>query len=606
MINNEDFDQIGDKSNAYCNSFVGYLNSMQRSGGSNENALAEFQSCNENFSKIYVAHPLSKIIYDELINPKGCHVILTGHAGDGKSTIALEVYKKFKGFSESPLDQPMKPREDINNISILKDLSERDKRDDMKLVDGIISNQQKFLLVSNTGALMDLVKSNSDKFQANKFSLESDVLKAISSNTGEEKLNIGQVKFRVFNLARLDNLSLAREIFKKMIMPQNWDICKNLSCEKNCPIKFNVDVIIRNQELILDRIFMAYRRMHEYGTRLTIRQYTEHLAYMITSGLEESDIKKVNQDGKKFDFRANLFLNRFFGDDGIRHDNNALKMKSVQEIKKQEFGQRPNTTWDHKLWMNDNENQITLGINELNIEFEKFRKLGSGFIQHAGMNPNQARLQVRRMLYFLYNFEDKDRNFLGQYLNSPTILMWQNWQQPSFTFGFNEKKMLEQKIFHVIQEHFTGIRLPEGSSQQDQRLFVTLSRRRNEVRQSAQIVLAQVAWSDATDLQLPKLKNIAGEIRCDLVLKGKNKIDGIDLDLRIPFLDYVILRHFGELGEVIHASYIERLDSYKAKFQESAKEKNEDGIMLVRLRTDNTFKRQYYSINNKKLEVTNV
>jgi len=69
------------------NPFIGYLNSLQRSGGSNENALAESQACNTQFASIHVAHPLADIIYEELRAPNGRHVILTGHAGDGKSPL---------------------------------------------------------------------------------------------------------------------------------------------------------------------------------------------------------------------------------------------------------------------------------------------------------------------------------------------------------------------------------------------------------------------------------------------------------------------------------------------------------------------------------------
>ena len=88
----------------YSNTFVGYLNSLQRSSGGNENALAESQACNPLFAHIHVSHPLTTTILTELNSASGKHVILTGHAGDGKSTIALEV---FKYLSEIPADQPL-------------------------------------------------------------------------------------------------------------------------------------------------------------------------------------------------------------------------------------------------------------------------------------------------------------------------------------------------------------------------------------------------------------------------------------------------------------------------------------------------------------------
>lgn len=593
------------ESTCYSNGFVGYLNSLHRSGAGNENALAEFQSCNENFHRIHVLHPLVNIILKELTNSDRNHVVLTGHAGDGKSTIALDVFKMLKGIPvEDHLENPPKLREDIDQVSIIKDLSERNKSQDPDLINEIIFSERRFLLVSNTGTLMDLVKNNSELLAKDRVTLESDVLESINSFDGKGQLKFHDRQITVFNLAKLDNLDLAIDIFKRMLLQENWGICSNLSCKNYCPIKFNVDLINQNQDLVLDRIFLTYRRMYEYGTRFTIRQFTEHLSYLITSGIEEPDVHRYRGLGPEVKYRS-LFFNRFFGDDGIYSDPEANQIRNLREIKKQEFGHNSDRSWEHLLWLNQDKDELKVGNAEINSHFQVLRQIGSGAIRSSSLSPSHARLQVRRMLFFLYRFNNTDLSFITKFLNSPSILMWQGWQKKGFTFTLNEKKNLEQKIFHVIQEHFSGIRLPEGSNNQDQRLYVTLGRRRNEIRQSAQIALAQVDWGDSTELLLKERNTVSGGIRYDLVLVGRNQIKGVDLCLQVPFLDYVISRHFGELGEVLQVSYIERLDSYKSQFQSKAHDNDENRIVLVRLKTDNTFKRLYYSIVHNKLEVTN-
>jgi hypothetical protein len=587
------------------NPFVSYLNSLQRSGGGNENALAESQACNVQFASIHVTHPLADIIYEELNSPDGRHVILTGHAGDGKSTLALAVYKRFSGLaSDAPLASPPQAREDAGSISIIKDLSERDKNHDQALIAELARKERRFLLVSNTGTLLDLIKHHPEQFEGDPVTLESSVLTAISAESGEAFLTLGSVEFRVFNLARIDNLGLARKIFEKMLAPERWAACAARSCRTTCPIHINVDLIQRNQTRVLDRIFLAYRRMYEYGTRLTMRQFTEHLAYMLTSGLDEADIQTLQQKSPRPLIAEYLFFNRFFGDNGTQVP--AMEMKAVQEISEQGFGERPCPGWEHRLWLRSGNTALSLGIETLDAEFEKMRRHGSRAAQVEGMTPDQARGQVRRMLYFLYDFKPEESNYLGQYLNSPTLLDWRAWQKPGVQLGFNEKTTLEKKIYHVLQEHFTGVRLPEGSAQNDRRLYVTLSRRRSEVRQSAQVVLAQVDWSTSTALKLVMAESASGEIRQDLVLCGKDRIDGINLSLKVPFLDYVMMRHFGELGEVLEASYIERLDRFKAQVHERATAAEDDRIMLVRLKTDHTFRRQHFSVNGGRLEVTDV
>lgn len=591
----------------YLNPFVGYLNSLQRSGGSNENALAESQACNAHFASIHVDHPLADIIYEELRRPNGCHVILTGHAGDGKSTLALEIYKRLSGFiSDAPLEYPPRIREDVDSISIIKDLSERDKNEDSALLYELGGNERRFLLVSNTGTLLDLIKHHPEHFGGDHVSLESQVLDAISTESGEAVLSLGSTKFRVFNLALMDNLGLARQIFAKMLSPDRWMACGECVYSTTCPIHINVGLLQRYQSRLLERIFLAYRRMYEYGTRLTIRQFTEHLSYLVTAGLEENDIKALHQKSPRPLITEHLFFNRFFGDNGCDPDASAREMKAVQEVGRQGFGERPSPHWEHRLWLRSYGSSIKLGIKVLDEEFEKLRRYGSREIVSGTITPGHAREQVRRMLFFMYGFNTEERNYLGQYLNSPTLLDWLAWQNSRSQLGFNEKTILERKIYHVLQEHFTGVRLPEGSTQNDRRLYVTLSRRRSEVRQSAQVVLAQVDWSTSTALKLLVSESAAGDQRQDLVLCGKDRINGVKLPLKVPFLDYVMMRHFGELGEVLDASYLERLDRFKAQVLELALPEDDNRIMLVRLRTDHTFRRQHFSVNNGCLEVTDV
>ena len=599
-----------DSENGPSNPFVGYLNSLQRLNASNDNALAESQACNSSFAHIHVPHPLSQTILVELRNAEGRHVILTGHAGDGKSTIALEIYKQLVGIpSSEPLPQPLAPREDLPGvgITIMKDLSERRKEEDPVLVRELLRNERRFLLVSNTGTLLDLLRNQAAIFSTSEVQLESDVLCAIGAERGESDLVLGVARFLVVNLARMDNLELALKIFARMIAPERWTKCYDFVCRANCPILLNVDLINNRRDMIFDRISLAYRRMYEYGTRLTLRQITEHLAYLVTSGLEESDIAEMrekHQTPLKAEF---MFFNRFFGDNGKEDHPAALQMRAVSEIRKQGFGERPCPIWERKLWLKLRVRNFRLGVEDCDAEFDLLQEHGSGpgNDNKPGLTPDQAREQVRRMLYFLYDFPKEEPSYLIQFLNSPTILRWQEWQKPGARLEMTERNVLEDRIYHVLQEHFTGVRLPERATGHDRRLYITLSRGRSEIRQSAQVVLAQIDWSNETALELIRRQDAAGGGRTDLELQGRGRIHGANLVLTLPFLDYVVMRHFGEVGEILQAAYVERLERFKTKVQQRARETRSD-MMLVRLKTDHTFRRQQYTVHDGVLEVNDV
>ncbi len=587
------------------NPFVAYLNSMQRLSGGNSNALAEFQSRSPYFASIHVPHPLVDTITAELSREGGRTVILAGHAGDGKSTIALDVYRRFTGRDDgAPLPRDPAHREDLDGgVTILKDLSEREKGQDAELWNEISANARRFLVVSNTGALLEFLKGQAERCGVEAFEMESRVLTALDSETGDAELTLGSLRLLVFNLARVDNLAVARLIFERMIARDRWTVCEGRPCQENCPIWRNVELLQNHRETILDRLFLAYRRMHEYGTRLTLRQLTEHLAYLVTSGIEEADIQQMQARGERQLKARYMFFNRFFGDDGRKDDIPALHMRAVQEVRRQGFGGRPCPTWERKLWLKLRGANFRLNVPECDVEFDRLREHGSGggYDSSRGLLPDEAREQIRRMLYFLYDFEAGDRTFLQHYLNSAMLLQWRHWQSGA-RLDVPEKSTLEQRIFHVLQEHFTGVRLPEGTHSQDRRLYVTLSRR-GDIRQSAQVVVADVDWGRETTLELVTSKDVAGGERVDLTLRGRRRLDGTELRLTLPFLDYMLMRHFGELGETLQAAYVERLDRFKTSVQELAKE--DDGhALLVRLRVDHTFRRQSYAVNDGKLEVS--
>ena len=160
-----------------------------------------------------------------------------------------------------------------------------------------------------------------------------------------------------------------------------------------------------------------------------------------------------------------------------------------------------------------------------------------------------------------------------------------------------------ERVFHVLQEQFAGVRLPELRHSEQNHLYITLSRRRDDIRQSAQVVVAKVDFG--SEFRLVLLTRESPELRRDLVLVGQGRLAGIDLPLSLPFLDYVLARQKGEMGESLQAAYAERIERLKADLIRRCPESDEDTMLLVRLRADHTFLRQSLTVNDGTLEVSN-
>jgi hypothetical protein len=123
------------------------------------------------------------------------------------------------------------------------------------------------------------------------------------------------------------------------------------------------------------------------------------------------------------------------------------------------------------------------------------------------------------------------------------------------------------------------------------------------VRQSAQVVLARYPEDDFC-IALRTTVSSAGGIRRDLNLEGPQTSGNLNLSLSLPFLDYVMLRNRGEIGKALQASYVDRLERFKGQLIRHATGRRMDDIMLVRLRTNHTFRRQIFAVRNGRLEVT--
>jgi len=204
----------------------------------------------------------------------------------------------------------------------------------------------------------------------------------------------------------------------------------------------------------------------------------------------------------------------------------------------------------------------------------------------------------------LHRFDEgEDHLYLRGFLNSAMILDFHRWQADShLNFSLQEQSQLRHKILHVLREHFTGIRLPEETTSQSY-LYITLSRRAGEVRQSAQVVLARIP-EDSFRLQFLTNRDTVGNIAQQLAMKCEIGEASPELHLGLPFLDYVMMRNQGEIGQDLQVSYMDRLERFRSQITKAAAKQPGDGMMLVRLRTDFTFRKQVITVRKGKLEVT--
>ena len=565
------------------NPFVAYLNTLQGIDANNKGSLAESQARNPLFKELRVPHPLAKEIFDELTREDGGNVILTGHAGDGKSTLALEVIRALRNLSpDDPLQEGLKKREIISYagtaISVVKDLSECTE-ERATLVEDLFrqGSTERFLIVSNTGPILDLFRNNRNRTGEDVGTIEDRLLEAMDSDTRRQFV-FGSVSFSIHNLARQNNLHLGMKLLEKMVHSPQWNCCQDCPTSERCPLLANRNLLERHFSLASRRIEMLYFRAYAYGERLTMRQMSAHFSFILTGGATCRKMATLVASGAAIQNERHFFINLFWGDNGERDIPQAVRqLHAVAVMREQHFNSHYSPREERQFW--NFGGGTPLAATDAALAELETRLRGGKKASLADQSAALMRRQYRRFVFFLgtpsIKEDDGFSEFLLAFLDSPRFLDIQEWHDNPKSF---KPKSLFLQIYSVLQEEFSGMRPPEGTGKTGT-LYITLNRRGSDVRQSVQLVLSKFEFNENFEVKL---------IDGTPILCGIGRLDGIRLELSLPFLDYLTAQNKGELGRGLQRSYRDRLEDLKARILATIHSGDAQGLVLLRRQMDGT------------------
>ncbi|MBQ6338418.1 MAG: hypothetical protein IJI36_04660 [Kiritimatiellae bacterium] len=585
----------------HCNPFVSYLNSLQNTDANSDGAMAESQVKNPQFSEIFVPHPLAERLCASLLAEDGGHVILTGHAGDGKSILAHEVVKKLRGDASASAGDGFPRRIEVEHggllVVIVKDMSEWTTAENDALIDELIGadvRHKRFLLVSNTGRLLPFFCDRCNRVGAtcSRAAIEDALLTAFDASQ-EKRFSFGPAKFSVWNLARQDNVGLGMQMFKRMIDAEKWNDCSHCEHAEKCPLLDNRNILLRHFDMVSKRIEWLYRRAYSYGGRLTMRQLGAHFAYSITGGRSCADICRAMESGRRIRQELFLFSNLFWGDDGERDDPRAVQqLKAVALMREQDFNTCYSPAQEREFWGKGegflSRTDACLSEMELRLLKTETVREDSDLRKAVELREARRRRNYRRMVYFLgtprpdFCMDGTFRKFQSAFLNSPTLLDVLSWKADESRF---RPHALMMPLFRVLQEEFCGIRPREGASDMGP-LYITLNRRSYGTRQSVQLVMAKCDFRRCFSIVLAPENPVA------LLLKGENELVGIDMEIPVPFLDYIYERSTGVLGRGLQCSYRNRIEVLKSeilRILHGSASRDSSTLALLQRKADGSF-----------------
>ena len=539
--------------------YIMYLNSLHNYNAQNQNAYGEKNVTSPFFNDVMVKVGLCNFIYERLNSNQPHIIILTGHAGDGKTSIMYQVLKDLG------LDFDVK--EKISDISLpsgkecrcIKDFSELADEEKTSILSDVMEfpKQDKFVfMVANTGPLINTfgeLFDNDDEKERAKIKL----IDAMDNNTGSINDIMGN-KITVINVATVDNTYFATEFLDKLLQDKLWNKCEQCGKKEYCHIYRNKELILKNKKQVFYFLNMHYVWMTEHGKRLTIRSMTEQLAYMITGGTNCEEV--VHEEPYKY-----LFSNLFFGYIGTKENNKALSILAVKEAQK--------CMYDNKRLRSD---ELLLVNREYSVLFGKeiTEILKNAEIKNAYVT---GWAEFLRRTYMFTNIVTDENVIEGDYEDIFSK------QFRRFLALRNGETTPAKSDANLICDALSMIYI--GTTNNDQQIPLTLSRE-SGIAQNVQLITGTLSTRYIKVIQDKTKDSMFNKGRERYVLKLEVNKNVLECELSLQLLDYFEELKNGIISTNIDPQLSHGVESLKAELSKEMDDSEDDSFEMIILRNN--------------------
>lgn len=539
--------------------YILYLNSLHNYNAQNQNAYGEKNVESPFFNDIVVKVGLCDFIYERLSGNQPHIIILTGHAGDGKTSTMYQVIKELGivfNTTQKISDVTLPTGKICRCIKDFSELADEEKIDVLRDVVEL-PNQDKFVfMVANTGPLIntygELFESDEDKERA-----RIALIDAMDKNTGRIN-NIMGHKICVINVATVDNTYFATEFLDKLIQEKLWSKCQ--SCEKKeyCHILKNRNLIVKNKKHVFEFINMHYVWLTEHGKRLTIRSMTEQLAYMITGGENCQEI--VKKEEYKY-----LFSNLFFGYIGTVANPKAMSIVAVYEAQECNYDLRRLRSDESLVVNRDFDELFGKEVSEILKDAEKKNAYVKGWTEF-----------LRRTYMFLNIITDE--KILSN--DSEDIFSKQFKRYLELRNGETTPSKLDANL---ISDALSMVYI--GTTNNEQQIPLTLSRE-SGITQNVQLITGTILTRQLKVVQEVTKDSLFNKNRKRNVLKLEINKQILDCELSLPMLDYFEELKNGVIATNIDPQLSHGVESLKAQLSKEMDDVDDDTIEIIILKNN--------------------
>lgn len=545
--------------------YIDYLNSLNSYNAKNKNAYSEKNIENDFYGKTAVEVGISRYISSVIKTSEPQVIILSGQAGDGKTSIMYQVINQLdSNYKISTNKNIFEINVNGKSCTFIKDFSELSNSEKVEQLKEVLSypTQNKFaFIVANTGPLINtfgLLFPEEKRENA-----KMDLIESIKNSNGKQK-KIVNYSIAVINMASIDNSYFAPKYLDKIIESSLWNKCDSCDKKEYCPILRNKKLISQNPNSVKKFLENHYIWLSEHGSRLTVRSITEQISYMITGGLSCTSIKRINN--YKY-----LYPNLFFGLLGFQKDSKALKMNAIKETASNEYYLKKMRIDEQLIVKACYENLFSTewvsiiknieGSVDLKSDLDKERDLFYSFLRRVYLFQNNSS-------------EEQQQNDLEDIFskNFSTYLYHRKNKA-------NIPSKVKKPILNALSMIYTGTKMGTGN-----KVPITLNKK-SGVLQTVQFV---TGYLDTEDFDIEKVKSNDGLInQTDDIyyFYPTIKEERLNIRLTLPLLDYFDNLQKGIIETDIDPLLSHGIESLKAQISaklERKKNSNQFELLVIK------------------------
>lgn len=553
------------------NQFVRYLNGLHNYKAQNQNSYGEKNIESPYYKDTLVKTDVVEHIITKLTElPEPYILILTGHAGDGKTSIMYQVLSELNVKIDTKMTDWEITLPNNKVCYCIKDFSELSDDKKIEIMRKVVTypEQGKYVfMVANTGPL---INTFGKLFDASKNeSAKMKLIEAMSDNKGEITY-IEDYPILVINVAGIDNTDFPKKFVEKIINKKLWsccDVCKNQGI---CHIYLNRKLIIDNKSRVQDFISKYYIWISEYGYRLTIRSMTEQIAFMFTGGCDCKDI-----DGSIAKY-SKMFPDLFFGYDGrsLVPDLKASSLVAIKIAKENNIESKRIRADEDLLIKCLYEKIFSKDVVSIIREKERQYKGYEGWSE-----------ELRRFYFFMNLVSDDDWGRDVEDIFSKEFAKYIEIRNGAT----KNCKKFKELVIDALRMIYLGTVISDNKAV----VPITLSKE-SGIRQSVQLVIGNLS---SQDIEIePKIDSEMNRKKHNVVLRVGEKVE---IFLSLPMLDYFEELRNGVIATNVDPVLSHGIENLKAQLSKIVSSEEDKLEMIVM--TNQGYKNICAEIDGEKL-----